>query len=167
MFKVNKVALLSICVAALLLASGCSKELSQAEKEQILEDYKNEHYSASADLGDYEVEIKSVKQAVDHNGDSVIVVTYSWTNNSSDTRSAMTSLSCTAYQNGVSLDPAYGLDDSVYDSGLQMRDIKPGVTIDVQDAFLLDGDSTVEIEIQEWLTWDDNPPFAYMEFQPS
>lgn len=79
----------------------------------------------------------------------------------------MTSLSCKAYQNGVSLDSAYGLDDSVYDSGLQMKDIKPGVTIDVQDAFLLDGDSTVEIEIQEWLTWDDNPPFAYMEFEPS
>lgn len=122
----------------------------------------------SADLGDYHVEIKSATLAEDYEGSPTIVVTYSWTNNSDDTTSAMVAVSCTAFQDGVELESAIIADDSVYDSNSLMKEVRPGTTIDVQSAFVLSSTtSTVEVEIGEWISFQDNPPIAYMEFDPS
>lgn len=124
--------------------------------------------SPAADLGDYHVEIKGATLTTDYEGNLVIVITYSWTNNSDDTTSALTSVNCSAFQDGVGLESAFVLSDDVYDSGLGMTEVRPGTTIDVQSAFVLTSEtSIVEVEISEWITFDNDAPIAYQEFDPA
>ena len=123
--------------------------------------------SNAATVGDYYVEIKSAALSTDYEGNPAIIVTYAWTNNSEDTTSSMTSVSCSAFQNGVGLESAIIMSDD-YDSDSFMTEVRPGTTIDVQAAFILqDTTNVVEVEVGEWLTLDDNPPIAYMEFNPA
>ena len=138
------------------------------EDNETNDEGAEEQQSNSADLGDYHVEIKSAALAQDYEGNPALVVTYSWTNNSEDTTSAMVSVSCSAFQNGVGLESAIIMDDSVYDSDSFMTDVRPGTTIDVQSAFLLgDTTSVVEVEVGEWVTFESDPPIARMDFDPS
>lgn len=135
---------------------------------EVPEPVETSENTNSATLGDYEVEIKSAVLTEDYEGNPAIVVTYSWTNNSSDTESSMTTVSCSAFQDGIELDTALIMDDSIYDSGSFMREVRPGTTIDIQSAFVLSNTtSIVEVEVEEWITFEENPPVAYMEFDPS
>lgn len=120
----------------------------------------------SGDLGDYYVEIKGAQLAEDYEGKPAIIVTYSWTNNSSDTTSAMVSTSEKAFQDGVQLDTAIIMNSDVYDSGNSMKDVRPGTTLDIQCAFLLTSEtSTVEFEITEWISFSNE--MVTMDFNPS
>lgn len=120
----------------------------------------------SGDLGDYHVEIKGAQLAEDYEGNPAIIVTYSWTNNSDDTTSAMVSTSEKAFQDGVQLDTAIIMDSDVYDSGNSMKDVRPGTTLDIQCAFLLTSEtSVVEFEIAEWISFSDD--MVTMDFDPS
>ena len=80
----------------------------------------------------------------------------------------MTAVYCSAFQDGIELDTALIMDDSIYDSGSFMREVRPGTTIDIQSAFVLSNTtSIVEVEVEEWITFEENPPVAHMEFDPS
>lgn len=106
--------------------------------------------SSSGDLGDYHVEVKEAALAADYAGNPAIVITYSWTNNSSETINAMDAILEKAFQSGVQLDEAIIGDNSVYDADTQLRDIRPGTTVDVQCAYQLTSDTVVvEFELSE------------------
>lgn len=66
-----------------------------------------------------------------------------------------TSTNVKAFQDGVELDIAMMMDDSVYDAGLGQKDIKPGTTLGVQSAFVLTSKSPVEVEVSELISFDD------------
>lgn len=121
---------------------------------------------SSGDLGDYHVEVKDAALAADYAGNPAIVITYSWTNNSSDTISAMAAILEKAFQNGVQLDEAIIGDDSVYDMAAQTRDIRPGTTIDVECAYLLTSDTAaVEFELSEFVSLSRD--IVLMNFYPA
>lgn len=44
------------------------------------------------------------------------------------------------------------------DSQKLLANIKPGATLELKDAYKLDGDSDVEIEITPWISFENNPP---------
>lgn len=67
-----------------------------------------------ASLGDYVVEIKSATVTQDYDGNPAVIITYSWTNNSSETTSPMLSISTAVFQNGVGMDSAFIYDDPAY-----------------------------------------------------
>ena len=122
----------------------------------------------AADLGDSYVEIKSARLTTDYEGNQVIIITYDWTNTSDDTTSAMVSVSSSVFQDGISLETAYMIEDESYDDrSAYMAEVRPDTTIEIQEAFVLRSESIVEVEIGEWFTLDDNPPIAYMEFDPT
>lgn len=136
------------------------------ESEAPVEEETPDQSNAAA-LGDYYVEIKSASLAQDYKGNPAIVVTYAWTNNSDDTTSSMTAVSCSAFQDGVELETAIITDDS-YDSDSFMTEVRPGTTIDIQAAFVLPNTtSIVEVEVGEWITFESDSPIAYMEFDPA
>ena len=113
----------------------------------------------AGNLGDYYVEIKGGTLAEDYEGNLACVITYSWTNNSEETTSAMLSVSEKAFQDGVELDTALIMDSSIYDSGASMKDVRPGTTIDVQCAFVLNNQtSDVEVELSELFSFSKNSP---------
>nr|WP_325297683.1 DUF5067 domain-containing protein [uncultured Dysosmobacter sp.] len=131
-------------------------------------DPEREIMEGSGDIGDYEVEIKGAKLAQDYEGNPAIIITYAWTNNSDDTTNAMTSMYSQAFQDGVELETAMILDSDVYDSDASMKDVRPGTTIDIQAAYVLDSEtSVVEFEVSEWLTFESNPPVVSMDFDPA
>lgn len=118
-------------------------------------DQTNNAAASAVTIGDYAVEIKDAFKTTDYAGNPAIVITYTWTNNSDDTTSAMVSLIEKAFQDGIQLDSAILYDVDGYDASAYMADIRPGVSLDVQQAFVLRSDSTVEVEVSELFGFSD------------
>lgn len=114
--------------------------------------------TVSGDLGDHHVEIKEASLTTSYDDRPVIVITYAWTNNSEKTTNASSTFNETAYQDGIELDSVIFLSDDTYDLLASTKNIRPGATIDVQNAYYLDSEtSTVEFELSEWFSYDDDP----------
>ncbi len=133
------------------IGSSQSESKVDTPKPEQKKDSKTENFG---DLGDYYVEIKDAKLARDYENNPAIVITYSWTNNSEDTTSAMAALIGKAFQDGVELETAIIADNSVYDVDNYMKEIRPGATLDVQLAYVMTSEtSTVEYEISELISF--------------
>lgn len=153
--------LLAALFAVALCACGSTSD-GESTDGQDTETMDN----TKADLGDYHVEIGGAKLAKDYEGNPVIVIDFTWTNNSDSTQSALIALSGQAFQDGVSLESAIVGDTSVYNSDLNWKDIRPGTTIDGQYAFVLSSEtSIVEFELSETFSFSDD--MAMAEFDPA
>lgn len=104
---------------------------------------------------DYAVTIKGSSQVKDYDGAKALVVDFTFTNNSDEPQSFLGAISAKAFQNGVELDTAIVADSDKYDSGASMKEIKPGATVEVQDAYVLEDSSEVTVEVTDMWTWDD------------
>lgn len=142
------------------------------EKNDISEDSEKEDASNQdvpknvGDLGDYHVEIKSAVLAEDYEGNPAIVVTYAWTNNSDDTKSSLSCVIAKAFQDGVELESAIIMNDDVFDSSSYTKEVRPGTTIDIQNAFVLTSEtSIVGVEISELISFSDK--CVAMDFDPA
>lgn len=100
-------------------------------------------------VGNYKVELVDSYITEDSNGDDILVVTYSFTNNDDEPRAFVYTIDDKAYQNGVELGDvysSYGIDG--YDFTTSNSEIKPGVTVEVQEAYeLYDTSTSVEIDL--------------------
>lgn len=101
-------------------------------------------------LGEYYVKITGYTLSKDYEDKDAIIINYDFTNNSADTTSAMMALNFQLFQDGVELDTAIVSGDDSYDSDAEMKDIKSGVTLSCQAAYVL-GNTTspVEVEVAE------------------
>lgn len=107
-------------------------------------------YVQDGNLGNFVCNVKESVITTDYEGNPALVVTYEFTNNSDEAASFDLSIADTAFQNGVSLEMAF-MDDLEYED----KEIKPGVTIDVQKAYVLnDTENSVEIELSELFNMD-------------
>jgi hypothetical protein len=87
-----------------------------------------------------------------YDGKPTVVVTYQFTNNSTEPAAFYTSFTDTVYQNGIECERSYNLEETNED-----KEIKPGATIEVVlDYELNDTTSDIEVEIAGWLSWDEN-----------
>ena len=111
--------------------------------------------SGAVNVGDYTVEIKSAFKTTDYEGNPALAVIYTWTNNSSETTSAMASLLEKAFQDGIELEHAILVDVEGYDDETEWKEIRPGASLDVYMAFALRSDSSVEVEVSNWLSSSD------------
>lgn len=108
-------------------------------------------------LGSYQVEIKNARLTKNYEGKPVVVITYGFTNNSSEPAAFWLTIDDNAYQNGVGLEKAYVLKDGdPYDEANQNKEIKSGVTLDVDVAYVLnDTETDVEVEAKETISFSD------------
>lgn len=148
-----------------------SQKQEGPEELQVLPEEKGEGNSSdsgndtmigSGDLGDYHVEIKEAELGKSYSDEPIIVVTYAWTNNSEETKSAMYTVSEQAFQDGIELESAYSAEG--VDFSDNSKDVRPGNTLDIKKAFILTSDSTVEFEITEWISFSDD--MVSMNFEP-
>lgn len=117
--------------------------------------------NSAGTLDDFYVEIGDCSFGEDYEGNKVIVIDYTFTNNSDETTSASVELSFKAFQDGVELEMAFSDD---VDYGIGQKDIRPGVTLEnCQEGFVLTSDSTVEVEASYWL--DDSGAYLYKTFE--
>ena len=149
-----------LCILLVLsFASGCSSDNNTqnniTETESSSASTQKEDNTNS--LGDYSVVIDSCRLAKDYEGKDVVIIKYVFTNNADDSTSFMVAFEDTVYQNGIGLNEAYILDDSAnYSSDNQMKDIKPGSTLDVEVAYVLNDTTTdIEVEVKELFSFDD------------
>lgn len=111
---------------------------------------------SKSNIGDYKVEIKSCKLSKDYEGKPVAIVTYAFTNNAKEAAAFYTAFTDHAYQNGVEAEKAFIVDDDYTNNNNQSKEIKSGVTIDVQVAYVLNDTSTpLEVEVGAFLSFDD------------
>lgn len=148
-----------LLVASLLLfslvacgdvSSGASNPSAQDSAVTISGGVMN----GEGDLGNYHIKIVSATLAKDYEGNSALVVTYEWTNNSEEEQMFSTAFSAKAYQNGMECTSAFLVDG--VDAEKSLTNIKPGVTMEVQEAYELNDLSDVEIEVTEWISFDDD-----------
>ena len=111
-------------------------------------DYSDDNNSSGA-IGDFYVEIGDYRMSKTTSGDPLIVITYSFTNNSDESASFTMSLDDKVYQNGMEIDQEFfGLYDDDVDNTVAGRDIKPGVKISFEAAYSLDNEyDDVEVEV--------------------
>ena len=100
-------------------------------------------------LGDYELLYKGACIMEDSDGNDAIVLTLDFTNNGKDNASYLWSVDETVMQNGVELEVAtvftdYDTFETVIEG--QFADVAPGITLEVQTAFVLN-DTTSEIKV--------------------
>lgn len=107
------------------------------------------------DVGKYHIKIVSSKKGKDYAGKDALIVTYEWKNNGDKETMFSTAFSAKAYQNGVECELAIGVDG--VDSEKSLTNIKPGASLQLQEAYVLNDQSDVSVEVSEWLTFDDNP----------
>lgn len=108
-------------------------------------------------IGNYEVEVVDAILCKDYEGKDTVIITYNFTNNSSNPASFDLALDAKAYQDGIGLENAYVLEDKYEDTDTLIDvEIKPGVTKEVRKAYLLrDNVTDIEIEITELISFDD------------
>ena len=121
--------------------------------EKTINDIKDD---GTIDVDISDCHIKYIKHEIVKNlsGDECIAVYYEFTNNSDKNKSFDYTVSDKAFQNGVELESSlFHVNDESKASGLE---IKPEITITVCSVFVLrDEESDVELEIDEWLSADD------------
>lgn len=103
-------------------------------------------------LGDYDCVVKGAQLTKDYEGKDAVIITYEFTNNSSEAASFDTALMDYVYQNGIELESAYLSDDDidVFDD----TKIKPGVTKETKKAYILnDTTNSLEVEITEFFSF--------------
>lgn len=110
-----------------------------------------------SNLGDYKVDILSCRLAKDYSDKDVVIVKYSFTNNSNNAISFTAALEDEVYQDGVGLNGSYVLADSAnYSADNQTKDIKKGASIEVEVAYELNDTVTdIEVEVAELFSFSD------------
>lgn len=134
-----------------------STDAASSDEVTTTDSSSSQETASEGDLGDYHVAIKDYSLGKDYEGNDVIIITYDYTNNSEDSTAFDVATVCYAYQDGIELEHAYVMDDSTeYDDGSSMKNIKTGVTIEVQNAYLLSNtDSPVDVEVIEFISFSD------------
>lgn len=114
--------------------------------------------SSSNKLGDYQLEIKGCRLAKDFEGKDIVIVKYTFTNNSDDATSFTFAFDDNAYQDGIGLNGSYFAADSAnYNSDNQTKDIQKGATLDVEVAYELNDTTTdVVVEVSELISFNDD-----------
>lgn len=107
-------------------------------------------------IGDFIVTINNSKIVRDtYDNTDVIIVTYSFTNNSENPASFLWNIDETLFQNGIEdINTTYiAGHDNEYDSTNASREIQPGVTLEVQRAYTL-VDTVTDIDVEIKVSWD-------------
>lgn len=105
-------------------------------------------------LGDYGCVVKSAKLTKDWTGKDAVLLTYEFTNNSSNPISFDVALNDHVYQDGIGLEIAILSDD---DTDYLDVEIKPGVSKEVRKAYVLrDTTTDLEVEIEELISFSDD-----------
>lgn len=107
-------------------------------------------------VGKYTVALKGFTLSKDYQGKPAVVITYNWTNNGDKAESAAVALHCHVFQNKVECDTAVVMDDKAYNAENIMKDIQPGASLDVQQAYVLqDSANPIDVEISELISFSD------------
>lgn len=156
--KKTKILLAMLLTLVFALCAMGSGDSSDGSGDQGTGTALTENAKDNTEIGAYSVEISDCRLAKDYEGKDVVIIKYKFTNNTNDTPTSFwVAFDDGVYQNGVGLNEAIIIDESVnYSSDNQMKEIKKGASIDVEVAYELNDTTTdVEVEVTELFSFDD------------
>lgn len=147
-------AVLAVSMTGCLALSACSGGSDKAATDAFASDAQQQatQQEPEKEASKYAVSIDDCTVTADYSGETAIVVTYTFTNNSDKATAFFTAVSAKAFQNGVQLDTGIVQD---IDAQSSINEIKSGATTTVQQAYLLDDQSEVSVECTELISFDD------------
>lgn len=120
---------------------------SQPQEGAASSEPQEETTPSAGAVGDYNVTLNDATFTTDIDGNPVIVVNYDFMNNSDDSIMPLVATDITAFQDGVSLEIAFVMDDS-YDAGIAQREVQPGASLaGCQQAYVLTSTSPVTVQV--------------------
>ena len=151
---------------------GASATSAGAEdKEESKTDSKADENKASEDDGvinfsadTFAVKLTGYETSTDYEGAPCLLVYYDYTNTGEDNSSAMTDCYLKAFQGGVECDSAITLEsnDSMEN---YMKEIQPGTTVNVCEAFKISGPSDVTLQASELISLSDDKDTQIIKLQ--
>ena len=96
---------------------------------------------------DYKVEGVGARMSKDYEDKDCVIITYNFTNYSSESAAFWSSFSDVVYQNGVGLNEVYVLKNNDADLDSNMKEVKDGATVLVEEAYELN-DTVTDLEIE-------------------
>ena len=165
--KITKHLLIPAALAGALALAGCSATSASSSsgaaaagsEAPAAAEPAQETEQTQAASSKYAVTIDGARLGEDYAGNPVVIVTFTFTNNSDDKANFTFACNADAYQNGVELDTAIVTD--IESNGL--NDIKPGASIQTELAYELNDMSDIEVEVTELLSFSDDL-LAYKTF---
>lgn len=158
--KKKKTIIIISVIAAILIIIGVIGSAGSSDENKP--DTASTNSSVKADtteasnneIGDYKCVVKSAKLTKNWEGKDTVLLTYEFTNNSSNPASFDVALIDRVYQDGIGLETTFlSNDDTDY---LDVQ-IKPGVSKDVRKAYILRNTTTdLEVEIEELISFSDD-----------
>lgn len=134
-------------------AVGSSNSIEAEKKEKT-----------EGEIGKYVCTVKSAEICKNWEGKDAVKITYSFTNNNSEAESFDVALTDEVYQDGIGLESTFISSDDD-DWGIDVK-IKTGTTKDVAKVYLLrDKTTPLEVEIGEWISFDDTKLTYNIELQ--
>ena len=160
--------LLISCMALSIVACGDSgssdSQQSDSQNEQNDTSEQQEEQNEQEDEVDdgiinfdgegYNITYVKHELSEDYEGNPCLLVYYTYTNNGEEASSAAVNSYLQVFQNGIQCDTAI-LMDSPDAYGNYMKDIQPGYSIEVCQAFCLEDTSDVTLEASELISFDD------------
>lgn len=108
-------------------------------------------------IGDYQVKIVTAEMGKDYQDKDAVIITYEFINNSDKPKSFVVSVKDSVFQAGVECSDAMMVEGVETEN--QLKEIKPGTPFELKIAYVLnDLESPVEVECQEAITFDKEPP---------
>ena len=98
-------------------------------------------------FGDYKVEVVGARMSKDYEDKDCVIITYNFTNYSSESTDFWLSISDVVYQNGVGLNEVYVLKNNDADLDSNMKEVKNGASVLVEEAYELN-DTVTDLEIE-------------------
>ncbi len=158
--KKKKTIIIISVIAAILIIIGVIGSAGSSDENKP--DTASTNSSVKADtteasnneIGDYKCVVKSAKLTKNWEGKDTVLLTYEFTNNSSNPASFDVALIDRVYQDGIGLETTFlSNDDTDY---LDVQ-IKPGVSKDIRKAYILRNTTTdLEVEIEELISFSDD-----------
>ena len=135
------------------------EETTEVEEfEEVVEEV--EEHPASVGIGDTfvvgdaEVTVKSAEIVESGEYGKTLKVVFDWVNKSDDTTSPMIQLLVSAFQNGTGIERVF--DYEVINSDNESKEARPDGTVpDIEIGFQISDDSPVEIDFEEYVSFDD------------
>lgn len=137
--------LLGCCMAGCAIIGTSDVDTSVDTTTTTVEEAENT--SNEGLFGDYKVEVIGARMSKDYEDKDCVIITYNFTNYSSESAAFWSSFSDIVYQNGVGLNEVYVLKNNDADLDSNMKEVKDGATVLVEEAYELN-DTVTDLEIE-------------------
>ena len=127
------------------------KEESQKEEQEEVADDGVINFTAD----EWNVTYVKHEVAKDYDGNPCLYFYYTYTNNGEEASSASTDTLIQVFQNGIECETAFVVDNVPESYENSMKDIQPGYSIEVCEAYSLTDMSDVTIEVTDWVSFSD------------